>query len=111
MINSVFGFGTVETYDGESRELCLYVSDAKVWKEERCCSDYTNQAELEVLGNLGFGEEMDAVFKLLKQKYNGLTMVDVEQLTREEIQDKLTDAGFVYDAKFEEFMKDCTDEE
>lgn len=110
MIDSVFGFGEVESYDGESKQLCVYVSSNKEWKEGYC-SDYTDQAELEVLGNLGFGEEMDAVFTLLEKKSNGLTMVDVEKLTKEQIQEKLTEAGFVYDEKFEEFMKDCMDEE
>ena len=106
-VNSVFGFGEHDwnSNDGE-KQLCLFVSDAEVWKKGYC-SDYTNQAEYEKLGDLGFGEDMDGVFSQNKKKHNGLTMVDVEQLTKEQIHEKLTEAGFTYDEKFESYVNDC----
>lgn len=114
MINSVFGFGLIKDFDIKTQadivKPCLYVSNKNEW-EKGYCSDYTGKEEYEVLGDLGFIEECDATFSQVEQKYNGLIMVDVKQLTKEQIHEKLTKAGFVYDEKFEEFMIDCLDEE
>ncbi len=101
MIDSVFGFGTVETYDGKSKQLCVYVSTAEDWKQGYC-SDWTDVPERKALSLLNLGEEMDGVWS---------QHVDTDHFSKEELHKKLTEAGFVYNEKFEEFMKDCMDEE
>lgn len=109
MINSVFGFGLWYescSCDSLRTKLCVYVSDKKVWEEEKCCSDYTNEEEGEVLWRLGLGEEMEAVFTLLDKQWDGSKVVPVEKITKEEIHKKLIEAGFTYDKKFEDFMKE-----
>ena len=110
-VNSVFGFGEHDwNSNDDEKKLCLYVSDKKVWEKEGYCSDYTNHAEYEVLGNLGLGEDMEAIFSQMKRKYNGSVMVEVERLTKEQIHEKLVEAGFTYDEKFEEYMNDSMEE-
>ena len=107
-VNSVFGFSSTNHYifGGVLRkpQLVLYVSDKKVWEEKKCCSDYTNNPEYEVLSNLGFHEDCDATFI---QTYDR-KQIKIED--KEQLKEKLIKAGFEYSKEFEEFMRDGEEE-
>ena len=94
----------------QKKILCVYISDRDVWDKTGYCSDYTNSPEAEMLGKLGLTEEMDGVFSLLTEEYENGEFVPTDILTQEQIHDKLVEAGFVYDADFEEFMRDFEEE-
>lgn len=111
MINNVFGFGlcSVSCFDDDKdpnvlRKLCVYVSEAAEWFEDGYCSDYLEEEPRDTLWDIGLGEECEGIFSLNKSKYTKNGVVDVKQLTKEEICDKLVAAGFVYNEEFEKFM-------
>lgn len=97
-ISSVFGVGRPEDMEGE---LCVFVSDAHIWKTNGHCADMYEDDASDILHDIGFAEEMDGHFSQSMEyleKYRAMT--------KEEIIEKLSAIGFEYDEKFEEFMLD-----
>jgi len=101
-LNSVFGVGYSEEYEGE---LCVFLSDASTWKDEGYCADcYDDEDDSYGLLNLiGLHEACDGVFQ---QPYRTEANKDEVFLNREEIIALLVSYGLEYDQKFEEFMLD-----
>ena len=112
MIDCVFGFGlvSISIYDDDNdpnvpRKLCVYVSESSYWKEEEECSDYLEEESSEALWEIGLGQECEGIFSLNKQCYReGHGMVDVPQLTKDELSNKLVKMGFLYNEGFENYM-------
>lgn len=96
-IDSVFGVGPYPEFE---LDLAIFVSHVDDWKKGFCSDAYLDDT-YEVLTEMGFAEQSDAIW--------GFPYGDILQgkklMTRDEIIAKLSAVGFEYDAKFEFFMQ------
>jgi len=100
-IDSVFGVSTMPNYEDSPDTLYVFVSDRETWEDNHYCSDYYADDTSKIFTEMGLSESQEAVWMQWGQG---------NKLTKEELIRKISCLGFIYDEKFEIFMKDSMDE-